>query len=126
MQSRRAFFKQMIFGASAALAAQTLASVSLAQGRKRGGNAASGELPLVTPGQGMAASVNYVHQGSDLKNEKLKVDRQGVKFADQKCANCILYSKHGIQGGVEVGKCQIFANQVVKATGWCTSWAKKG
>lgn len=124
--SRRVFFKNMILGAGAAVTAQILASVSLAQGRRRSGDAASGDLPLVTPGQGMAASVNYVHQGSDIKDEKLKVDRQGVKFADQKCASCILYAKHGTQGGIEVGKCQLFANHVVKSTGWCTSWAKKG
>jgi len=126
-QSRREFFKHLVVGAGAAMAAQTVASVSMAQGRRRGGDAGSsgGELPLVAPGQGMAASVNYVHRTADIKDAKLKVDRQGVKFLDQNCTNCILYAKHGTLGGEEVGKCQLFANQLVKGPGWCTSWAKK-
>jgi hypothetical protein len=126
-QSRREFFKTLMIGAGATIATQSLSNIALAEGRRRGGEsgATGGDLPLVTPGQGMAASVNYVHKGSDIKDAKLKVDRQGVKFADQKCSSCILYTKHGVQGGEEVGKCQLFANQLVKASGWCTSWAKK-
>lgn len=125
-QSRREFFKTLVVGAGATLASQAISSVALGQGRKRGGAAgAGGELALVTPGQGMAASVNYVHKTADIKDAKLQIERQGVKFLEQKCSNCILYTKHGMQGGEEVGKCQLFANQVVKASGWCTSWAKK-
>jgi len=119
---RRDFFKKLGLATLAVVTSQNL----FAQTRKKKEEAAAGgDLPLVTPGQGMAASVNYVHNVADIKDAKLKMDRQGVKFQDQKCANCMLYSKHGTQGGVEVGKCQLFPNQVVKATGWCTSWAKK-
>jgi hypothetical protein len=125
-QSRRDFFKNAILGAGAVVATQAISGLALAQGRKRGAEgAAAGELALVTPGQGMAASVNYVHKTSDIKDAKLQTERQGVKFAEQKCTNCILYTTHGNKDGQEVGKCQLFANQVVKSTGWCTSWAKK-
>lgn len=123
--ARRDFFKKALFGAGAAVATLGLPQVVLGQRRPRGGDAAKAELKLVTPGQGMAASVNYVHKASDIKDSKIMLDRQGVKFKDQNCTNCILYTKHGMQGGEEVGKCQLFANELVKGSGWCTSWAKK-
>jgi len=126
-QNRREFFKKVIIGAGSVAAAAALPETVIAQGRrgKEAAVAGGSDLPLVTPGQGMAASVNYQHKGSDIKDAKLKTDRQGVKFTDQKCANCMLYTKHAMQGSEEVGKCQLFANQLVKSTGWCTSWAKK-
>lgn len=126
--SRRDFFKKVAGIASAVVVAPAVvnglfSSVANAEG-KRGG-AAGGGLPLVEPGKDMAATVNYVHNAKDIKDAKLKTERQGVKFEQQNCAGCMLYTKEGMQGGVEVGKCSIFAGKVVKSTGWCTSWAKK-
>jgi|GEM_PF-621789 len=88
---------------------------------------ASGDLalPWVKPGAGMAASVNYVEQKSEVKDEKLKTARQEVPFKDQKCSNCMLYSKVGDKDKKTAGKCTIFAGQLVAAEGWCTTWAKK-
>lgn len=128
--TRRAFFKFGLGWMGAGLVAPSfLSSFALAEERRRpkkpGGEAANAALKLVEPGKGMAASVNYVHKTSDIKDVKHKSDRQGVPFAQQKCQNCMLYTKSGTLDGGEVGKCQLFADGVVKASGWCTSWAKK-
>lgn len=123
--TRRHFFKQLLFGAGAVALTTSIGSQALAQGRRRGNEAGGAELPLVEPGKGQALSVKYVHNITDIKEAALKVDRQGVKFVDQKCSNCMLYAKHGDKDGKEVGKCTIFANQVVRADGWCMTWSKK-
>lgn len=120
--------RQFISYVMGMVAGLSLVLPALAARRKKeeGSSAASENLPLVKPGEGMAATVSYVHVNTEIKDPKLRVERQGVKFEDQKCASCILYTKHGTLNGEEVGKCSIFPNQLVKATGWCTSWAKKG
>lgn len=41
--------------------------------------------------------------------------------AGQECDGCQLYTA----GAGGVGKCQLFAEGVVKATGWCASWAPR-
>jgi hypothetical protein len=40
---------------------------------------------------------------------------------DQKCANCQLYTA----GPGQRGKCQLFAQGLVKETGWCASWVAR-
>jgi hypothetical protein len=42
-------------------------------------------------------------------------------FPDKHCNGCILYTAKDDQ----VGKCTLFPNGVVKATGHCASWAPK-
>ena len=128
--SRRDFFKRSLALVGLGLLIPTIFSrVGQAEERRRSrggeGAAGSGNLPLVKPGVGMAAGVNYVEKHSDLKNAALKTDRQGVKFEKQFCTGCILYTKHSGSGASEIGKCQLFPGQGVKGEGWCTSWAKK-
>lgn len=120
--SRRDFIK--IAAGLAGLALLMPKSV-LAEGGRGGAAPAGGDLPLVEPGKGMAVGVNYVAKNSDVKDAKLKVDRAGVPFAKQTCAGCALYTAAGKKGGADVGKCAIFANQLVKGEGWCSSWSKK-
>jgi hypothetical protein len=120
---RRDFLKLVIAGVGAAT---VLPQLGYAEERRRGGSAAAGgELPLAEPGKGAAGAVNYVHEKSAVKDAGQKKDRQGVPFAKQSCANCQLYTAHGKKGKDDVGKCTIFQGQVVKASGWCTTWAKK-
>jgi hypothetical protein len=131
MNSRRHFFKQ----AAAMCGAALLAPVTgFAANERRGGGssaatAAAGNadlnLPMVEPGKGMAASMNYHYKNTDVKDAALKIERQGVPFANQHCASCMLYTKVGKKAGGEVGKCQLFQGQLVKSTGWCSSWNKK-
>jgi hypothetical protein len=124
--NRRQFFKRSagIFGVilSSPLILQTLFS-SKAEAQKAED---CSKLPLVEPGKGMAISVNYFHKHSDMKKAELKTERQGVKWDQQNCKNCMLYVACGKKGADEIGKCAIFAGQAVKASGWCTTWSKKG
>jgi hypothetical protein len=115
-QSRRDFVKQGL-GAVAALAAfpalikALLPSVAQAQAKPK----------FVVPGQGMAASVGYVENKAKVE-KALQIERNGVKFADQKCATCVLFNK---DAGGDYGKCALFPTEVVKPTSWCKSWSKK-
>jgi hypothetical protein len=123
MSTRREALKKM-----ATLSAVALVAPKVFAEKRRGGGAAAGgdaNLPLVEPGKGMAASVNYFHRHEDIKDAKLKADRQGVKWEKQYCNNCMLYTKVGNKNGEEVGKCTLFQGQLVKGQGWCASWAKK-
>ncbi len=112
--SRRDFFKQALGIVGAAVSAPTLLrsllpSVAYAQGG------------FVVPGQGMAASVGYQENRSKV-DKKDQIARAGVKFADQKCSNCTLFTK---EGAGPHGKCALFPGQQVKADAFCRSWAKK-
>jgi hypothetical protein len=100
------------------------AAPGAAAGAGAGGNADL-NLPLVKPGEGMAASLHYQHNHKDIKDKSLMVERQGVPFDKQHCAVCMLYTPVGKKNGEDVGKCALFAGQLVKATGWCTSFSKK-
>ena len=84
------------------------------------------DLPWVKPGEGMAASLNYKESWKEVKDAKLKTERQGVPFgANQICSKCMLYTTVGKKDGHEAGKCTLFANQLVRGEGWCSSWSKK-
>lgn len=131
--SRREFFKSLValIGAGAVLPSIFGSVAGAAEERRRARpgtetKPASGtDLPLVKPGEGTAASLNYVMDHKDLKDAKLKAERQGVKWDDQHCSGCQLYTKQGMKNGEEVGSCQLFAGQLVKGKGWCSSWSKK-
>lgn len=91
-----------------------------------GAPAAGGAEPFVDPATDpMAKSVNFATKKSDVTKAELKVEKQGVKFEQQQCSNCMLYSAAGKKDGVEAGKCTLFAGKVVRGDSWCGSWAKK-
>lgn len=119
---RRDFLKIMAVTVGAGI---LFPKITMGEERRRGSGAAPAELPLVKPGEGMAKTLNYVHKNTDVKDAALKTARAGVPFEKQSCANCMLYAKDGNRGTEEVGKCTLFQGQVVKASGWCNSWAKK-
>jgi len=131
--SRRRFFIQVSQALGLAMVAPALfSSMAMAEERRRARPAegaapaaAGGDLPLLEPGKGPAVAVNYVHKHSDIKDAALKVERGGVAFDKQYCVNCSFYTKHATKGGEEVGKCQIFPNNLVKSTAWCSTWNKK-
>lgn len=111
------------------LSATALAVPAFAEQKRRAKAAGAGadvDLPWVKPGEGMAASVNFQASWKDVKDAKLKTERQGVPFGEkQTCAKCMLYTKAGMKEGHEAGKCTLFANQLVHGEGWCASWSKK-
>ena len=105
--------------------AGTFAFLNFAQAeeKRRGGAkaAAPGEKSFVKPGEGMAGSVKYVEDVNDWKDTALKIDRQGIKWGQQHCESCVLYTKDDATSG----KCTLFSGQHVKAKGICASWSKK-
>ncbi|MGZ3798386.1 MAG: hypothetical protein ACXVB1_18595, partial [Pseudobdellovibrionaceae bacterium] len=72
------------------------------------------DFPLVEPGKGTAAPVNYQFKHSDVKDASLKIERGGVPFEKQFCsstsATCSFYGKCTTKKGEELGTCQIFPN----------------
>jgi hypothetical protein len=72
--------------------------------------AAASEAPLLSPGEKEAKTYKYVEDASKA---------QGA-LPGSTCANCALYQGHS---GTLTGPCQIFPNKMVKAAGWCSSWA---
>lgn len=121
---RRFFLKQLGVAVGAVGAIGVLSTHSITAHAQRRSRKSDGELPLVEPGKGVAVSVSYVNSISDVKEDKLKVVRQGVPFKDQSCANCGLYKKTGEKDGKEVGTCTLFPKQLVYGKAWCTSWVK--
>lgn len=124
--NRRSFFQTAFFALGAAA---VLPSLVKAEERRRGGGAAAAAPALVDPKSDGAIGVKYVHNNKDVKDPALKIERNGVKFADQKCHSCNFYdkSKETTVGGKKAGGCQMpFASgKLVSAEGWCTTWAKK-
>ncbi len=114
--SRRDFFKQMVGALGAVVAAPVVINALTSLKAK-----AADAVKYVLPGQGMAASINYLEDKKKAKKE-LQIDRQGVKFAEQKCDTCQLYTKSGDN---KYGKCALFPTEMVKADAWCSSWSKK-
>ncbi len=125
---RRQFLKNSIgvLGAITLVGLSAHAEEERRRKKPEGGQAAGGGDPLVDPATDpMAKSTNYVAKRDDLKKAELKTDRQGVKFADQGCKGCMLFSAPSKKDGKEVGKCTLFAGKLVEAGGWCSSWSKK-
>jgi hypothetical protein len=71
---------------------------------------AAADMPLLSTGEKEAKTYKYVEDASKA---------QGA-IPGSTCANCALYQGHS---GSLTGPCQIFPNKVVKAAGWCSSWA---
>lgn len=132
--SRRSFFQVVAGLAGLAVIApkslKGLGTVAQAEEKRRGaapvaGAAKDGDLPLAEPGKDVAGGMNYQHKHADVKDAKLKTEKQGVAWDKQLCSGCSFYTAAGKKGADEVGKCIVIPGKVVKATGWCTSWNKK-
>lgn len=124
--NRRQLLSSMIALTGAAVLFPVLASAE----RKRGGDAAAATGPvLVDAKDAQAKAVNYGAKHSDIKDKSLQVERNGTKWADQKCSNCAFYdaTKEVSVGGVKAAPCAMpfAAGKVVAQAGWCTTWAKK-
>ena len=68
------------------------------------------ETPLLNPEDKDAKAVKYVEDAT-------KAQRAAP---DSTCANCAVYQG---KAGAPTGPCQIFPGKLVKAAGWCSSWA---
>jgi High potential iron-sulfur protein len=96
--SRRKFVKNLLLGA-------TLAPLTIV--RPTASPAAS--QPLLSPDAPEAKKVKYTEVASKEMTAK-----------GNTCATCALYE--GTYGSSQ-GPCQIFPDKLVKAAGWCSSWA---
>lgn len=67
-------------------------------------------LSPLNPDSKEAKAVKYVEDASKA---------QGAQPGSS-CASCAVYQGHS---GAPNGPCQIFPGKLVKATGWCSSWA---
>jgi hypothetical protein len=68
------------------------------------------DLPLLKPADRAAQAQKYVEDASKAEGAT----------AGSNCANCGLYQG---KAGTLTGPCQIFPGVLVKAAGWCSSWA---
>jgi hypothetical protein len=73
-------------------------------------SARAADAPLLNPEDKDAKAVKYVEDATKAQRA----------IPDSTCVNCAVY-----QGkvGASTGPCQIFPGKLVKAAGWCTSWA---
>lgn len=97
-QSRRNFVQKLALGT--ALAPLALARLTASQ---------AADQPLLSPDDPAAVKVKYTEDATKEKNTM-----------GHKCATCALYE--GTYNSTQ-GPCQIFPDKLVKAAGWCSSWA---
>lgn len=74
----------------------------------------------VSPGDSTAIALKFVEDASKSTN---RVDKMGVKAADQFCDNCQYYTADA--GSKGWGGCALFQNKLVPAKGWCMGWTHK-
>lgn len=88
--------------------------------------AAKKEIPLppgekpVSESDPVAMALGFKHDVKDIDYAKYP-QRKKPTAKNQFCDNCALYTKQN-EGW---GKCQLLANGLVNAKGWCGSWSKK-
>ncbi|MGE0173521.1 MAG: high-potential iron-sulfur protein [Oligoflexales bacterium] len=78
---------------------------------------------LVSEDDPVAKALKYTHDAAT--NPLRTKEKMGVQAKDQACKNCAFFSAAPKLDGVDVGNCAMIASGVVKATGWCNSWAAK-
>jgi hypothetical protein len=80
------------------------------------------ELDYISEDNQMAQSLGYKENASAV-DSSVRVDKGDTPGSEQYCLNCQFYvEKEGVEGG---GGCQLFPGKLVKAKGWCKSWALK-
>lgn len=121
------------------LAPAVVSSIAKAEEKRRGAAPAAGaaggakelDWAVVEPGKDVALAMRYYHSHADAKSDAQvsKVEKAGVAWDKQTCANCNFYKKVGnkkVAGkDQEVGTCTIFPQKLVAGAGICNSWAKK-
>lgn len=120
---RRDFFKYSLTAVSGLILLPILGRTEEKRRGKKAGADTTGSMPLVDENSSQAKGLFYKHDAKQVKDKAQMIERNGVPFAKQNCANCALYTG---KAGEAQGGCSIFPGQAVKATGWCSTWNKKG
>lgn len=122
--NRRDFLKKTALTTAAIPAAALLSKEVFANEMKKEEKMYT-EAEVVTEKDPMAIGLKYMHDATKAQ----RVDKAGVKAADQKCENCAVYgmmSKGKIAATKEAaGSCTFFGGRAVASGGWCTGWTKK-
>jgi len=123
--SRRDFIK-LTLGVSAVIPALAL----LNSCKKEEGSvetAAAPTAPEMPAGSTALEETDSVAQSLGYQKDASKVDtakypkKAGADGANQRCDTCQFYTTQNAGWG----KCQLFPNGLVTATGWCNSWTQK-
>jgi High potential iron-sulfur protein len=85
-----------------ALAAASLASLATARSR-------AADMPLLSESDPAAKAVKYVEDATKVS-----------EAMGNRCDTCALWQA---ASGATEGTCTLFKGKLVKAAGWCTSWA---
>lgn len=115
MNSRRDFLKKVMtfsFASTIVLFSQK----AFSQRRKKKGGGEDPNTCFAKPGVDGAAMINYVEDKSKVDAAAIAAaNKKDIKFAQQDCANCILYRD---------GVCTIITSGCKKVVpeGWCPTW----
>jgi len=116
--NRRHFLKSLLRTAgsvpllSVALASPVLSRVAFGD-----------DLVELDPKDPVATALGYTLDATKVDLKKFP-KRGGKEGAKQFCDNCSFYKKHAGKGEKELGTCTIFPNKLVRAKGWCNTWAE--
>lgn len=116
---RREFLQQSLWLLAAF---PLLAHVLTGCDKKSSGSATPpGGKPAAQETEAVAASLGYKEDASKVDTEKFP-KRKGPEGEKQLCSNCQFYTP---EGDSDWGSCQIIRSGLVKANGWCNTWAAK-
>lgn len=82
------------------------------------------DAPAVKESDPMAKGMNYC-ENADKGKAKVCPVRKEKERKDQYCEGCQFFTAAGKKGKDDVGNCQLLSNNLVKAKGWCNTWAKR-
>lgn len=124
--SRRDFIKSSLVMAGALVLSGSFLNPLKASAKKAASKTEEKDAPLppgekaVDESDALAKALGYHHNVKDIDFTKYP-NRKKPEAKDQFCKNCALYTAKN-EGW---GKCQMIANGLVSAHGWCGSWNKK-
>ena len=82
------------------------------------------DAPMAKESDPMAKSLNYC-ENADKGKAKICPTRKEKDRKDQYCDGCQFYTGAGKKGKDDVGNCTILQGNLVKAKGWCNTFAKR-
>ena len=124
--SRRDFIKSSLVMAGALIFSGGFLKPLKAIAKKPKGGVEQKEVPLpagekkLDEADAVGKALGFHHNVKDIDYAKYP-NRKKPEAKDQFCKNCALYTAKN-EGW---GKCQMLANGLVSAHGWCGSWNKK-
>ncbi|MEQ1879191.1 MAG: high-potential iron-sulfur protein [Bdellovibrionia bacterium] len=88
------------------------------------GPAPKPDAPVAKESDPMPKALNYC-ESADKGKAKVCPTRKEKGREKQYCSNCQFYTAAGKKGKDDVGNCTILQGNLVKAKGWCNTYAPK-